>query len=111
MRDNHDEETKIVSVIVVIGVLVSLRAMQDRALPQKTAVPKPQDQLALGEEDVKQLLLLMDTNKTGKITKQEWMKFTETEFDRLDKNKSGKLDAKELAQSILRIRPFANVGK
>ena len=53
----------------------------------------------------------MDTNKTGKITKQEWMKFMETEFARLDRNKSGKLDAKERAQSILRVSPFANVGK
>jgi hypothetical protein len=105
------KKNKIVSVIVVIGVLVSLEAMQDRAVAQKAAVPKPQDQLALGEDEVKRLLLLIEPNKTGKITKQEWMKFMETEFDRLDKNKSGELDAKELAQSRLRVSPFANVGK
>jgi hypothetical protein len=81
MGDNHVEETKIVSAIVVIGVLVSLEAMQDRALAQKAAVPKPHDNLALGADEVKQLSLLMDTNKTGKITKQEWMEFMETEFD------------------------------
>jgi Ca2+-binding EF-hand superfamily protein len=78
---------------------------------QKAAVPKAQDKLALGEEEVRQLLLLMDTDKTGKITRQEWMKFMEAEFDRLDKNKSGELDAKELAQSRLRVSPFAKVGK
>jgi hypothetical protein len=39
------------------------------------------------------------------------MKFMEAEFDRLDKNKSGELDAKELAQSRLRVDPFTNVGK
>jgi Ca2+-binding EF-hand superfamily protein len=82
------------------------------SLPQqKAAVPKAQDKLTLGEDEVKQLLLLMDTEKTGKITKQEWMKFMEAEFDRLDKHKSGELDAKELAQSRLRISPFAKVGK
>src|ERR1700722_17262818 len=79
--------------------------------PQKAAVPKPQDKLALGEGEVKQLLLLIDTDKTGKITKQEWMRFMEAEFDRLDKNKSGELDAKELAQSKLRVSPFAKAGK
>jgi Ca2+-binding EF-hand superfamily protein len=46
------------------------------------------------------LLLLMDTDKSGKISKQEWMKFMEAEFDRLDKDKKGQLDAKELEQSI-----------
>jgi Ca2+-binding EF-hand superfamily protein len=50
----------------------------------------------MGEEEVKQLLLLIDTDKKGKISKQEWMKFMEAEFDRLDKDKSGQLDIKEL---------------
>jgi len=35
----------------------------------------------------------------------------EVEFDRLDKNKSGELDAAELAQSQLRASPFAKAGK
>ena len=48
-------------------------------------MPKPQDKTALAEANAKELLLLMDTDKTGKISKQEWMKFMEAEFDRLDK--------------------------
>jgi Ca2+-binding EF-hand superfamily protein len=43
------------------------------------------------------LLLLMDTDKSGKISKQEWMTFMEAEFDRLDKDKKGELDVRELA--------------
>jgi hypothetical protein len=35
----------------------------------------------------------------------------EAEFDRLDKDKSGDLDAKDLAQSSLRVSHFARVGK
>lgn len=35
-------------------------------------VPRTQDHLALSEEDVKKLLLLMDTQRSGKISKQEW---------------------------------------
>lgn len=66
--------TSIALVIVVIAVLT--------AVAQKTAVPKPQDKLALGG-NVKQLLLLIDADENGKISKQEWMKFMEAEFDRL----------------------------
>lgn len=53
----------------------------------------------------------MDTNENGKISKQEWMKFMEAEFDRLDKGKNGQLDVKELAQSKLRVSRFTTVGK
>jgi EF hand len=99
------------SVMILLVVLVAIWALGGIAVAQKDSVPKPQDKLALGEDEVEQLLLLIDTNKTGKITKQEWMKFMEEEFDRLDRNKSGEIDAKELARSRLLARPFANVGK
>jgi hypothetical protein len=66
---------------------------------QKDSVPKSQDKLALGDEDVKQLFMLINTAKAGKISKKEWMDFMEAEFERLDKHKNGELDVKELAQS------------
>jgi hypothetical protein len=99
--------TNIVRITLAIVVLVGLGT----ALAQKAAVPKPQDKLALGENEVKQLLLLMDTDQSGKISKQEWMKFMEAEFDRLDKDKRGHLDVKELTQSKLRVSHPVNVGK
>ena len=104
-------KTLISAVMVLFVILVLAWALGGIAVAQKDSVPKPQDKLALGEDEVEQLLLLIDTNKTGKITKQEWMKFMEEEFDRLDRNKSGEIDAKELARSRLLARPFANVGK
>jgi hypothetical protein len=103
--------TNIAWFIVVIAVLVATWATLGTAVAQKAATPKPEDRLALGEPEVKQLLLLMDTDKNGKISKQEWMKFMEAEFDRLDKDKSGDLDAKDLAQSRLRVSHFTDVGK
>jgi len=103
--------TNIVLVIVVIAVLVATWALLGTAVAQRAATPKPQDKLALGEAEVKQLLLLMDTDKNGKISKEEWMKFMEAEFDRLDKDKSGDLDAKDLTQSKLRVSHFVGVGK
>src|SRR5580658_5335158 len=103
--------TTIISVIMVIAVFIATGAMLETAVAQKAAVPKPQDKLALGEEEVKQLLVLMDTDNNGKISKQEWIKFVEAEFDRLDKDKKGQLDAKELEQSKLRASRPVNVGK
>ena len=47
----------------------------------------------------------------GRISKQEWMKFMEAEFDRLDKAKTGYLDVNELMQSKLRVSHFSSVGK
>jgi EF hand len=101
----------IVRVIVAIVVLVATWAILGTAVAQRQAVPKPQDKLALGEPEVTQLLLLMDTDKNGKISKEEWMKFMESEFDRLDKDKKGQLDVKELTQSKLRVSHPMNVGK
>jgi hypothetical protein len=73
------------------------------AFAQKaTPDAKKQNSVALGEDEVKQMLTLMDTDKNGKISKAEFMKFMEAEFDRLDKDKSGELDAKELTQSLVR---------
>ena len=103
--------TQIVRVIVAIAVLVVTWVLLGSSVAQRQAVPKPQDKLALGEPEVKQLLLLMDTDKSGKISKEEWMKFMEAEFDRLDKDKKGQLDAKELEQSKLRASHPVNVGK
>ena len=71
---------------------------------QKASAPKSPDKVALGEADVKQLLLLMDTDKNGKISKQEFMTFMEAEFKRLDKNKDGELDVKELTRSEIQSR-------
>jgi len=63
--------TNIVWFIVGIAVLVATWAMLGTAVAQRPATPKPEDKLALGEPKVKQLLLLMDTDKNGKISKQE----------------------------------------
>ena len=85
----------LLSVVVVTGVLAVAGAMSMTAAPQKTAAdPKAQNTLAIGEPEVKQLLLLMDTDKNGKISKKEYMTFMEAEFDRLDEDKSGELDPK-----------------
>ena len=108
---SKSSRTNAVRIIVFVATLAVMGAMLRTGLAQKAAAPKPQDKLALGEEEVKQLLLLIDTEKKGRISKQEWMKFMEAEFDRLDRSKNGELDVKELTQSRLRVSHFTSVGK
>src|ERR1700679_561164 len=106
------KRTNILLLTAMSAVVVAVSAMPGPAIAQtKAAVPKAQDKLALGEEQAQQLLLLIDTEKKGKISKQEWMKFMEAEFDRLDKAKNGELDVEELTQSKLRVSHFTSVGK
>jgi Ca2+-binding EF-hand superfamily protein len=95
----------------VIGILTLVTLWSGIAIGQKVTPQKPTDKLAIAEDEVKQLLLLMDTDKNGKISKHEYMNFMAAEFDRLDKDKSGELDPKELTQSQLRVSHFTHVGK
>jgi len=78
--------------MATITVLLAALSMLGNAAAQKDSVPKPQDKLALGENDVKHLLLLMEADRHGKVSRQEYMKFMAAEFDRLDKAKSSELD-------------------
>ncbi len=41
----------------------------------------------------------MDADGNGKVSRKEYMAFMEAEFNRLDKDKGGELEAKELEQS------------
>jgi Ca2+-binding EF-hand superfamily protein len=96
-------------MIVAIAAMVATGGVLVNAAAQKASVPKPQDNLALGEDEVKKLLLIMEPDKKGKISKQEYMKFMEAEFERLDKDKNGELDVKKLTQSSVTANRY--VGK
>ncbi len=93
----------ILAVFAVTGILLTTAAAQ------KASVPKVQDRLTMGEEDVRHLLPLMKTDTNGMVSKQEYMKFMEAEFERLDKEKKGELDVRKLTRSNLSASHF--VGK
>jgi hypothetical protein len=96
------------SIIPIITVLFAALTLLGNAA-QKASVPKTPDKLTMGEDDVKHLLALMEADKNGKVSRQEYMKFMAAEFDRLDKSKTGELDVKVLTQSNLSATHF--VGK
>jgi hypothetical protein len=87
--------------ILAISLLLVGASVWGASAAQKDSAPKPQSKLALAEEHVKQVLLIMSADARGKISKQEYMKFMEAEFERLDKDKSGELDVKVLTQSTV----------
>ena len=73
---------------------------------QANTQPAIQDErkLAIGEREAKRMLILMDKDNNGKVSKQEFMNFMEAEFERLDINKDGELDVKELTDSRVQVR-------
>lgn len=99
------------SIVSIVVVFVATWAVPGNAAEQRDTLPKPPDKQTLRADQVKQLLLLMDTDESGKISKQEWLKFMEAEFDRLDKDRSGILNTKALAPSPLHTRHFADMGR
>jgi uncharacterized protein YabN with tetrapyrrole methylase and pyrophosphatase domain len=51
--------------------------------------------VAAGEGQVRQLLLLMDQDQSGQVSRTEFMGFMEAEFDALDVDRSGELNPEE----------------
>jgi hypothetical protein len=98
----------LVSAIAVIG---SGWAVAGAVAQEKDTLQRPPSKLALVQEQVEQLLLLMDTDKNGKISKTEWIDFMSAEFDRLDRDKSGQLNVYEIASSRMMATRRVNTGK
>ena len=98
---------KIAPAIAVLGAMVATAAQRQSTGRPKASVVSREKRVEAGEEYTKKLLLLMDTDNDGKVSRQEFMSFMQAEFDRLDVKKDGKLAVKESAK--LQARP--NLGK
>jgi hypothetical protein len=96
----------LLTTVLLLSTIIAIGAFMASAFAQKTpatSVSQPQDNLAVANEHVKDLLLLMDADQNGKVSRQEWMSFMEAEFNRLDKDGKGELDVKELLASRLSV--------
>jgi len=83
------------SFMQIAGVCMSAATVQT-AIAQDQA--KREKNLAAGEAEAKRMLLLMDRDSNGMVSRQEFMAFMEAEFDRMDVNKDGQLDVAELTK-------------
>jgi hypothetical protein len=97
-------------VIIAILLILLLLAGRPSARGGPTA-PRSHGKQLLSADQIKLLFLLMDKDKDGKISKDEWMSFMASEFDQLDETRSGKLDAKELSRLTVPSSTFASTGK
>ena len=103
MRTKTQKLFAMAAIAVILAVLAVVRtagaaSQEGSAAPVFTPNSKP---VAAGETEAKKLLILMDADKSGTVSKKEFMDFMGAEFDRLDVNHDGALDVKELEQSQL----------
>ena len=96
-----------IAALLTAGATIGTAVQKQSTGSPKEVTGSKEKRVEAGEEYAKKLLLLMDTDKNGKVSKQEFMSFMEKEFDRLDTKKDGKLDVNELTK--LRVRP--DLGK
>jgi hypothetical protein len=67
-------------------------------------IPAPRPgKVAAGQVESTKLLLLMDADKNGKVSRAEFMAFMAAEFDRLDTDHNGELNVEELERSQLAV--------
>jgi hypothetical protein len=100
------ENRKMTKILLIVPIAAALAvggakwgtAMAVQAPAADQSAKQKEKNLAAGEREAKQMLLLMDRDQSGKVSKQEFMGFMEAEFERLDINKDGELDVKELTQ-------------
>ncbi len=93
---------KLASGVLVLISLLTIGSVIEKKMTAQANQQKPpaeEKKLMLGEKEAKRLLLLMDKDKSGKVSKQEFLSFMEAEFDLLDVNHDGELDVNELSKS------------
>ena len=81
--------------IVLIAMSFAVCAVSTAAL----AVSKRTEGAA--ERDVKALVRMMDKDQNGTVSKDEFLQFMGQVFDRVDVDKNGVLEPKELQQSVI----------
>jgi hypothetical protein len=78
--------------------LAALGATAPSSLQAQSPAQIPAEKVAEGQSAALKLLKLMDTDKSGKVSRAEFMAFMTAEFDRLDLDHDGELDVRELEQ-------------
>ena len=100
--------------VCVVAILFAAGLTSQQSLAQKSGTPiasNPPDKLAAGEQEVKELLLIVGPDQNGKVSKEEFMRFMEAEFARLDKEKTGQVDLNRIAKSMAGVVPAAKLGR
>lgn len=89
-----EPKAMLAAALLATGLVAASIVIADE--PPAASVSKLQS----GLSSTSQLLQLMDTDKSGKVSKAEFMRFMEAEFELADINKDGELDPKELKHFV-----------
>jgi Ca2+-binding EF-hand superfamily protein len=104
-------------VIIATGVfilLVAVATASPAAVAQKDGTPNvdtPKIQAALVDEHVMEILIVMNHDRNGTVSQEEFIAFMRAEFNKLERDQSGQVNAKELAASKPSVVPSARYGK
>lgn len=82
--------TKSGKVVVLLGASLAVSSLSSEAFAVSNRTS------AVARADVRQLLDLMDKDKNGVVSRDEFLQFMAETFDRLDINRSGQLEHNEL---------------
>ena len=94
----------VIAALFLAGLMLAVAAAAQSVTENSSATPPPKPkQVATGEAEAKKLLLLMDKDQNGKVSRQEFMSFMGAEFNRLDTNHDGNLNVRELQKSRLQV--------
>jgi hypothetical protein len=96
---SNDFKAALAGVVIMASGLLSASA----SLGDEPASAPAGKKLKAGLSPTVQLLQLMDTDKNGKVSKEEFMRFMEAEFDLADTDKNGELDPQELRRFVYRV--------
>jgi hypothetical protein len=92
-------QRNLLTAIRLLAVIIATYAVAPSSA-QKANVPIHQDVVALAQPRVKEVLLLMHTDRSGKASKKDFMNLMKAVFDRLDNDKKGELDPRQFRQSV-----------
>jgi Ca2+-binding EF-hand superfamily protein len=81
-------------------VLIAASSLGAGSACADAPVPPDSTKLATGLAPMQKLFELMDTDKSGKVSKAEFMKFMENEFDFADVDHDGQLVTTELGKLV-----------
>jgi Ca2+-binding EF-hand superfamily protein len=78
------------NIAIFIGASLAIGSISTAAIAQSVSTE------TVAGQDVRELLQLMDKDKSGAVSKAEFLDFMSQTFDRLDVNRSGQLESEEL---------------
>ena len=97
----------IAALIVASSIGALFASAADSPAPANSS-----QKLSAGLAPTVRLLQLMDTDQNGKVSKEEFMRFMEAEFEFADQNEDQELDPKELQHLVQNLsHPRRGPGK